>query len=244
MKNKIALIVSFLLFMFSLSFFLPLANGIEISGDLTTGTVVDSNVGSMVSTSGVEYTVTSPPPCQTFEGIVYAFDGSELTKFCSGFWTSDVSSSIIFTFKSGKVNVNGVKIKTANDSAWFWERNPLSWILSGSNDGIKWTQLKVHSYDPAIVSFLGNYQDYPAVVVSHVGSFSKLRFQVTSKLDNSSSEIQFSELVFTGIYSGSLCDFKGNSANAKNSTGGNKSSSPANTKSQGAGACQNAATRN
>lgn len=244
MKNKIALIVSFVLFMFSVSSFLPVANALEISGDLTTGTVVDLNSGAMVSSSGIQYTLSSTPPCIDFESVVYAFDGIPGTKFCSGSWSSDVSSSIILTFKSGKVNVSGVKIKTANDSGWYLERNPLSWILSGSNDGIQWTPLKSNLYDSTLVQLLGNYQDYPFVSVSHVNSYSKLRFQVTEKLDNSSPEIQFSELVFTGTYTGSLCDMKGNSASAKNSVGGIKSSSPANTKSQGAGACQNAATRN
>lgn len=241
--RKINQILSFILIQFLIFTFPPNARALDIPGDLTTGIILDPSLGSIRTSLGIEYTVSGPLPCQSPESIAYAFDGIPSTKFCSGSWSDNVLSSIVLTFKNANVNISGIKIKTANDSTYYSERNPISWILSGSNDGVTWIPLKSNTYDFSLVSSLGNYSDYPDVSVSHANSYSKIRFHVTRKLDNFNSEIQFSELVFIGTVSNILCEFKGNSGYERNPSKQNNSSSLANSRSQGSGACQNALSR-
>ncbi|MGC4073933.1 MAG: discoidin domain-containing protein [Nibricoccus sp.] len=71
------------------------------------------------------------------EGIPQLFDGQTATKwldFSSASWVS-------ITFASAK-SVSSYSITSANDAP---ERDPISWTLSGSNDGTNWTTIETRS---------------------------------------------------------------------------------------------------
>ena len=74
------------------------------------------------------------------------FDGDTSTKWCCkapSFW-----SSVWVTFKANVAcRLKGYTITTANDNASNHGRNPKDWKISGSNDGVNWTELVSVSND-------------------------------------------------------------------------------------------------
>ena len=222
--------------------------------NLTTGSIVhDGSPGTILTNSGINFTVTSPGngSCQFGENITRAFDGNYVTKYCANYYSNyapSLPNEVVFSYLNGKVNISGLGISTANDAP---HRNPKNWDLYGSNDGSNWTLLASNTYSDETLDSLNYFSDYPTIDIVHSSAFAYIKFVVNSTRDTSVSEygspvVQYSELRLLGTYTPNVqtsCTFKGSSGDARNSSGGNQSASPAATKSQGAGACQNAATR-
>lgn len=243
-----------LLFCFSITSPALLPQSFAAGGiNLSTGSIVqDGSPGTILTSTGINFTVTSPGngSCQPGENISRAFDGSFTSKYCANYystWAPAIPNEIVINYANGKVNISGLIISTANDAP---HRNPKSWDLYGSNDGISWSLLATNTYSDETLDSLNIFSDYPLVDIAHSNSYSQIKFVVNSIRDSSVGEygspvVQYSELKVFGIFSPvNLCTYKGNSGSANNSIGGSKSSSPASSKSQGSGACQNSASRN
>lgn len=222
--------------------------------NLTTGSIVqDGSPGTILTNTGIYYTVTSPGngSCQFGENITRAFDGIYTTKYCANYYSnyqSALPNEVILSYLNGKVNISGLGISTANDNP---HRNPKTWDLFGSNDKSNWTLIASNTYSDETLDSLNYYSDYPTINIVQPNYFAFIKFVVNTTRDSTISEygspvVQYSELRLLGSYtanSQTSCTFKGSSGDVRNSSGGNKSASPASTKSQGAGACQNAVTR-
>jgi hypothetical protein len=70
------------------------------------------------------------------EGCENLFDNDPATKFCTNEFPAEVTWQLDTSYI-----VDAVVICTANDNAQYTGRNPATWILSGSPDGINYTKL-------------------------------------------------------------------------------------------------------
>lgn len=306
------------------------------TGNVTTNPVFGVSPGIVTLSNGLKFTSTSSNyySCNggATEDSIYAFDGILGTKYCFNYGgpTGVLPNSIILHYLNGSVVINQLEIDTAND---FPSRDPNSWVLYGSFDGINWNYIYSYSYGLTWNDQLPRYSSYPSVTFSNNISYPFIKFEVTDTLISNSNVIQYSELrlfgtknlgvttpeppslnsinygngsaiinfsqgsnggseiinykyslnggsflpfspnvtsspaTILGLKNGSTysvrlkalnsvgdslvsneitflaCSFVGNSGNANNSVGSSKSASIANSKSQGAGACQNSTTR-
>ena len=79
----------------------------------------------------------TPEVSSTTEGLAQLFDGNPNTKL--GYY-SNVSKFEIFWSYDEAVKVTGYSLTTGNDSTYF-TRNPDSWVLYGSNDGLNYYKI-------------------------------------------------------------------------------------------------------
>lgn len=118
--------------------------------------------GSPVSWTGAS--VTNPGGSNPAGEVpAYVIDGNTGSK-----WLDFNKGGLQFTFPE-PTTVDGYRIATANDSP---ERDPVSWKLSGSNDGATWTYIDVIKDNPTPVTRF-TYQAFtlPVAVVPEVLSF-------------------------------------------------------------------------
>lgn len=311
----------------------PLIAGEPVN--LSTGTIVMGGSPGTVSTaSGLQFTVTSPydDSCNiNSEFVSNLFDGNPYSKYCYLSWDgSSIPNEVVLHYLNGSVSIASLGLTSANDAD---RRDPKSWQLFGSIDGINWTSIADFTYSGDNFDYLGRYSDYLNVNFSPSNYYSYIKFVVTDIRDLNSSTIadsggpvvQYSELrifgtstnvplpptistlsvnigstlggtsttisgtnlsgvkkvkiggvdaslgintstsisiltpsnsagikdvsvttdggTVTKVAAFTYCDYNGFSATAMNSVGSKKSSSPALTRSQGVGACQNASSR-
>ena len=79
----------------------------------------------------------TPEVSSTTEGLAQLFDGNPNTKL--GYYSA-VSKFEIFWSYDKAVKVTGYSLTTGNDSTVF-TRNPDSWVLYGSNDGLNYKEI-------------------------------------------------------------------------------------------------------
>lgn len=217
----------------------PSFAGIQLY-NLSTGVIDAVNSKVLTDTTALNFTVNNPPACAGSESSINVFDGNPYSKYCYNNYPFD-SNAIVLHYLNSEVNPVQLGLTTASDSQIWYSRNPLNWRLFGSNNGTSWTLIEDNTYSNFLVP-LNNITDYePVTFLSNTNFYSYLKFEVVTTF-HPTNTIQYSELRILGQYR-FTCPFKGNSEFANNLTGQNKSSSPASTKSQGSGACQNAVTR-
>lgn len=120
------------------------------------------------------------------EGAVNLFDGSTVTKFCSGNLPAEVTWKMDAAY-----TVDYYLIATANDNADYNGRNPETWILSGSNDNATWTVIDEGAEaELAEVNF--TYFIFP---VAAPAVYEYYKFEMPSTL---SGTLQVSEVVLCG----------------------------------------------
>ncbi|WP_247682650.1 basic secretory protein-like protein [Pseudoalteromonas sp. MMG013] len=73
----------------------------------------------------------------TYESAYHAFDNDQYSKWL----TFDPQGWLKYTFSKGMV-IQGYSITSANDVP---SRDPKSWVLQGSNDGVNWTSLNAQN---------------------------------------------------------------------------------------------------
>ena len=210
--------------------------------NLSTGNVVDSNTGKITTPdTNLTFTVSSRSSCRTYEAAFFAFDGNLYSKYCDN--TQPIVPNVItLHYQNAEVSPVQLILTSAGDSSIFQGRNVQSWRLYGSNNGSSWNLIKDNTYPWFLIPIddVTNYE--PVTFLDNNNYFSYLKFEVYETVASDADAVQFSELKINGDYR-NLCPFKGNSANANNFIGSIKSNSPASTKSNGAGSCQNAVTR-
>lgn len=212
--------------------------------NLSSGSINTSTNTVTVPTSSIpiNFTVNASSSCAPSELAIYAFDGNVYSKYC--YDSAPLSSNTItLHYLNAVVNPRQLTLTTASDSTTYPERNPLRWKLYGSSDGASWTLIRDNTDSDFLVP-IDNVTDYESdSFLDYTAFHSHLKFEIIETL-YPTNIIQFSELKILGNFSYvAACAFKGNSGSAKNSVGQSKSSSPASSKSNGAGACQNSASR-
>ncbi|WP_437734376.1 basic secretory protein-like protein [Sorangium sp. So ce1335] len=111
------------------------------------------------------------------EGAAKAFDGRPTSK-----WLTFASSGWISIEYPSAVTIDGYAISSANDLA---ARDPRSWTVEGSNDGVTWAQLDARAGE----SFRNRYQRNH-YFINNSTAYKKYRFNLTSD----SSILQLSEI--------------------------------------------------
>ena len=210
--------------------------------NLSTGSINTTTNTVTTSDTAINFTVGSSSSCAQSETAIFAFDSNVNSKYC--YDSSPFSSNAItLHYLNAEVNPLLLTLTTANDSATWSERNPLRWKLYGSNDGTNWALIRDNTYFDFLVPTT-NVTDYDYdSFLDYTGYHSYLKFEIVSLLGDTNTT-QFSELKIMGNFNlVPTCAFKGNSSTARNSIGQSKSNSPAPTRSNGAGACQNASSR-
>lgn len=119
------------------------------------------------------------------EGAVNIFDGDSSTKWCV---LQDTSSVQWKTTEA--VTVNYYYFTTANDAP---ERNPASWVLSGSADGTTWTELSKVEGATLPTDFLTDSDKY---TVDKPQSFQYYKLDITAIAVPGTNVSQFSEFHF------------------------------------------------
>lgn len=208
--------------------------------NLSTGSINTTTNTVTTNTTSVIFTVSGSGSCAPSETAIYAFDGNVNSKYC---YSPFSTYALTLHYLNAEVNPLLLTLTTANDSASWSERNPLRWKLYGSNDGTNWALIRDNTYPEFLVPTT-NVTDYEYdSFLDYTGYHSYLKFEIVSLLGDTNTT-QFSELKIMGNFNlVPTCAFKGNSSTARNSIGQSKSNSPAPTRSNGAGACQNASSR-
>lgn len=205
-RVKLFLISSTLLSILSTLVTLVPANS-ESKINLISGTVqTPGNPATILSTTGIQFTAsTTNASCNDgYESLSNLFDGNRNSKFCSNSWSiSAIPNEVVLDFTDKVVNVTDVGLSTANDAS---RRDPKSWDLLGSMDGLSWELIKTYTYDSTVLSSLARNSDYPDVLVSNATAFRFLKFVVndvadlaaTSGGDSGGPVVQYSELRLYG----------------------------------------------
>jgi hypothetical protein len=205
-KNKTSILTVSILSSLLITFAHLPANGAGTI-NLTTGTVQTSgNPATILSTTGILFTAgTTNASCNDgYESLSNLFDGNRNSKFCSISWSlSAIPNEVVLDFTDKVVNVTDVGLSTANDAPY---RDPKSWDLLGSMDGLTWQLIKANTYDQTVLNSLSRNSDYPDVSVSNAAVFRFLKFIVndvadfaaTSGGDSGGPVVQYSELRLYG----------------------------------------------
>ena len=144
-----------------------------------------------------------------YEGLedsVYAFDGQvesdPYTKYCNSGVAKGINNlpdEIILSYQNGtSVRVTALDMSTANDATG---RDPVAWTLSGSNDGLNWTEIATHSYPYNNATALARFSKYPLVEFTNTNYFSYLKFAVTNVINPGLGVVQYSGLRLFGDFS-------------------------------------------
>jgi len=124
------------------------------------------------------------------EGYECASDGSTSTKYGTGdrpnFVTIEASSPVFLT---------GYTIITANDNQQYTGRNPMDWVLEGSNDKENWTVLTEVTGDNTMEDV--NFTPFDFAFEAPTKTFKYFRFTVNATKDES-AYMQYSELHLWG----------------------------------------------
>jgi len=205
-KNKTSILTVSILSSLLITFAHLPANGAGTI-NLTTGAVQTSgNPATILSTTGILFTAsTTNASCNDGdESLSNLFDGNRNSKFCSNSGSlSAIPNEVVLDFTDKVVNVTDVGLSTANDAPY---RDPKSWDLLGSMDGLTWQLIKANTYDQTVLNSLSRNSDYPDVSVSNAAVFRFLKFIVndvadlaaTSEGDSGGPVVQYSELRFYG----------------------------------------------
>lgn len=122
--------------------------------------------------------------------ITLLFDGDTATK-----WYADIKpteSCVEITWRTDRpVVVNGYTLATANNTAEKSYRNPLVWVLYGSDDGREWTLLDMVGNADEV---LGKTNETPfGFIVKDGGAYDRFMLRVCGN-----KQVQLSELVLYG----------------------------------------------
>lgn len=171
------------------------------AADAGSYTVVVSNSAGSATSSAATLTVNSAvnltelPPSSymargengTGEGLAKLFDGDVATK-----WLDFSSTSWIKIVFAKPAMLEAYSITSANDHS---ERDPASWTLSGSNDGVNWTVIEKRSGQ----SWGSRFQTRDFAFAQKTGAYTQFRFDFQA---TSGSIVQLAELECYGTQSG------------------------------------------
>ena len=146
-------------------------SGVELYGlAITRQNLITSANGLTVSTDGF-----------SGEGVDRLIDGSSTTKYCANF-----STSTMINYEANEpFVVNTYAITSANDEAG---RDPKTWTLEGSNDGVEWTVLDRRPNE----QFYYRYDTHFYPCSSNGEAYSKYRLNISA--NNGTSLLQMSQL--------------------------------------------------
>jgi F5/8 type C domain. len=153
----------------------------ETTVEETTAASADKDLQSLVDLTSVNGTAGAGDT----EGAVNIFDGDSATKWCALQDTTSVEWKM-----TEAVTVNYYYFTTANDSP---ERNPSSWVLSGSADGTTWTELSKVEGATLPTDFFTDSDKY---TVDAPQSFQYYKLEVTAIAVPGTNVDQFSEFHF------------------------------------------------
>ena len=122
------------------------------------------------------------------EGAENLFDGDTGTKWCG--YTDEATPCVIFRTQK-EVVVKGYLLATADDTSDNPERNPISWTLEGSANGLDWTELTAETRNTALGSVNEAYYSFALTNPTDKG-YSFFRF--TIKKVSRRTTFQISEL--------------------------------------------------
>lgn len=123
------------------------------------------------------------------EGVANAIDNSSSTKYLN---FDKLNAGFTVTLSAGKQVVVGLRLTSANDAP---ERDPTSYVLSGSNDGMAWTEVARGSIPDFTARF---YSVFVSFTNSTAYSQYKLLFP-TVRNAASAVAMQIAEVEFLGL---------------------------------------------
>jgi uncharacterized repeat protein (TIGR02543 family) len=175
------------------------------SGAVSTPPIWGSSPGTITTKNGHQFIVESYmyKSCgyEALEDSVKAFDDSVGTKYCTSGEAKAIANlpdEIILHYLNGdSVRVGGLALSTANDEKG---RDPISWILYGSNDGTNWTSIASHTYPYNNATALERKSMYPLVEFTKSSYYSYLKFVVTDVINPGLGVVQYSELRLFGDF--------------------------------------------
>jgi len=143
----------------------------------------------------------------TAEGLAKLFDGQTSTK-----WLDFTSTTWVQITVASPTILQAYSLTSANDAP---ERDPASWTLSGSNDGVTWTIIETRSGQ----SWSSRYLSRDFVVPASSTAYTRFRFDFQA---SSGAITQLAELELFGVTSkptASITDFVPSSYSARGQNG-------------------------
>ena len=137
--------------------------------------------------SAIKTKLVSGPGRDREEGAAMVCDGDISTKWCID--APFLMPYVIILDANNQTSVVEYSFVTGNDTQDYPDRNPINWIMSGSNDKQNWTQLDEHENDWTLRD--ENEQEY-RFKPANKGQYRYYRFEFTRVADG--TRIQLSEI--------------------------------------------------
>lgn len=127
------------------------------------------------------------------EGFASLFDNDPTTKWCNN--GQEIPAYVEWKMPEA-VAITGYIITTANDNEGNPGRNPLSWVLSGSNDGTTWTAIDTVTGDATLQDV--NYTPFTFTLANAAPAYQYYRFEITEVVGGATMQVADFNLVYEG----------------------------------------------